>query len=106
MAPVRNLNQSAHGSLEALDPATDPMDVVRTVVSAQGASKAPAKPSLDEAIALTAIFPTIVGATARRRQGREPVQPRADLGHAPNLLWLVEGKEPDPDKARPADPHL
>jgi len=106
MAAARNLNQSAQGSLTALDPATDPMDVLRTVVSAEGASKTPAKPSLDEAIALTAIFPTIVGATARRRQGREPVGPRADLGHAANLLWMVEGKEPDPDKVRLVDTYL
>ena len=82
------------------------MDVLRTAVSAQGASKTLAKPSLDEAIALTAIFPTIVGATARRRQGREPVQPRANLGHAANLLWMVEGKEPDPDKVRLVDTYL
>src|SRR5437762_7418585 len=106
MAAARNLNQSAQGSLTALDPATDPMDVLRTAVSAQGASKTLAKPSLDEAIALTAIFPTIVGATARRRQGREPVQPRANLGHAANLLWMVEGKEPDPDKVRLVDTYL
>ncbi|TME66844.1 MAG: citrate/2-methylcitrate synthase [Chloroflexi bacterium] len=106
MAAARNLNQSAQGSLTALDPATDPMDVLRTVVSAEGASKTLARPSLDEAIALTAIFPTIVGATARRRQGREPVGPRADLGHAANLLWMVEGKEPDPDKVRLVDTYL
>src|SRR5437899_12100289 len=39
MAAARNLNQSARGTLTAMDPATDPMDVLRTVVSAQGAAK-------------------------------------------------------------------
>src|SRR5438445_9626293 len=106
MAAARNLNQSARGTLTAMDPATDPMDVLRTVVSAQGAAKSLTKPTLDEAIALTAIFPTIVGAAWRRRQGKEPVEPRDDLGHAANLLWMMEGKEPDTERARWVDTYL
>src|SRR5207248_9714280 len=39
MADGRNLNKSATGALMAMDAAIDPMDVLRTVVSAQGASK-------------------------------------------------------------------
>ena len=39
MATARTLNKSARGSLLAMDAATDPMDVLRTVVSAQGAAK-------------------------------------------------------------------
>ena len=106
MAGARKLNKSASGTLAALDPATDPMDVLRTVVSAQGASKALTKPTLDEAIALTAVFPTIVGAAYRRRQGKDLVEPRDDLGHAANLLWMMEGTEPDPEKARWVDSYL
>src|SRR5438132_12104158 len=88
MAAARKLNTSARGTLAAMDSQTDPMDVLRTVVSAQGAAKALTKPTLDEAIALTAIFPTILGATSRRRQGKEPVEPRDDLSHAANMLWM------------------
>ena len=106
MAAAGNLNQSARGTLTAMDPATDPMDVLRTVVSAQGAAKSLTKPTLDEAIALTAIFPTIVGAAYRRRQGKEPVEPRADLGHAANLLWMMDGKEPEADKVHLVDTYL
>src|SRR2546429_5398851 len=84
MAAARKLNASARGTLAAMDSQTDPMDVLRTVVSAQGAAKALAKPALEEAIALTAIFPNILGATRRRRQGRHAVQPRYDLRHAGN----------------------
>jgi len=57
-------------------------------------------------LVIVPLVATIVGATARRRQGREPVQPRANLGHAANLLWMVEGKEPDPDKVRLVDTYL
>jgi citrate synthase len=106
MAAARKLNKSATGALMAMDPSIDPMDVLRTVVSAQGASKALTKPSLEEAVAMTAVFPTIVGATYRRRQGKEPVQPRDDLGHAANLLWMMEGKEPDKEKVHLVDLYL
>jgi citrate synthase len=106
MGAARKLNKSAAGALMAMDPSIDPMDVLRTVVSAQGATKSLTKPSLEEAIALTAVFPTIVGASYRRRQGKEPVEPRTDLGHAANLLWMMEGKEPDPQKVHWVDAYL
>jgi citrate synthase len=106
MAAARNLNQSARGTLMAMDPQTDPMDVLRTVVSAQGATTSLTKPTLEEAVALTAVFPTIVGAAYRRRQGKEPVEPRPDLGHAANLLWMMEGKEPQSDTVHWLDTYL
>ena len=106
MAAARKLNNSARGTLMALDPQTDPMDVLRTVVSAQGAARALTKPTLEEAIALTAVFPTIVGGAWRRRQGKEPVEPRSDLSHAANLLWMIEGEEPSAERALWVDAYL
>jgi citrate synthase len=100
MAAARRLTDAALGALESSDPATDPMDILRTVVSAQGSTKAITKPTLDEAIALTAVFPTIVAAAWRRSQGHEIIKSRDELGHAANLLWMMEGKVPDPDRAR------
>ena len=106
MSGGRRLNSAGHGALMAMDPATDPMDVLRTVVSAQGATKSLTKPTLDEAIMLTALLPTIVGATYRRRQGKEIVEPRDDLDQASNLLWMMEGKEPSAEKARWVETYL
>src|SRR5207253_6017031 len=54
MAAARRLKDSARDALKCLEADTDPMDVLRTIVSAQGAAKAITKPTLDEAIALTA----------------------------------------------------
>ncbi len=99
MAEARALNDAALGTLMALDPDTDAMDTLRTVVSAQGASQSMSKPSLDQAIALTSVFPTIVAAAHRRRQGKDVVEPRADLDHAANLLWMMEGTEPPAERA-------
>jgi citrate synthase len=106
MAAARSLNKAGRGALMAMDPQTDPMDVLRTVVSAQGATNTPMKPTLDEAIALTAVFPTIVGAAYRRRQGKEVIEPRDELSHSANLLWMMEGKEADPRRVRWVDAYL
>jgi citrate synthase len=106
MTAARKLKSEAGGVLMAMDPATDPMDMLRTVVSAQGAERALTKPSLDEAVALTAVFPTIVAASYRRRQGKDIVKPRADLRHAANLLWMLEGKEPSSDRVHWLESYL
>jgi citrate synthase len=99
MAEARSLNDAALGALMALDPDTDPMDTLRTVVSAHGARRSITKPALDEAIALISIFPTVVAAAHRRRLGKEIVEPRTDLDHAANLLWMMEGTEPPAERA-------
>src|ERR1700680_4728778 len=106
MVLARNLNDAACGALLASEPATTPMDILRTVVSAQGSSKTLTKPTLDEAIALTSIFPTIVAAAHRRSQGKDIVKPREDLGHAANLLWMMDGKEPNADRVRWLETYL
>jgi citrate synthase len=106
MALARNLNAPACGALETSDPATNPMDILRTVVSAQGSSKTLTKPTLDEAIALTSVFPTIVAAAYRRSQGKDLVKPRDDLGHAANLLWMMDGKEPSAERTRWLETYL
>jgi citrate synthase len=106
MAAARRLKDGARGSLNALDPATDTMDTLRTVVSAQGAAKALTQPTLEEAISLTAVVPTIVAAAYRRAQGNEPIEPRDDLRHAANLLWMMEGKEASADRVHWLDTYL
>jgi citrate synthase len=100
MAAARHLTGPARGALESADPTVNPMDVLRTVVSAQGSIRGLPKPTMETAIALTAVFPTIVGAAWRRSQGHEVLKPREDLGHAANLLWMMEGKEPSAERTR------
>ena len=106
MAAARRLKDGARDSLSVLNPAIDPMDTLRTVVSAQGAAKALTQPTLDEAIALTAVFPTIVAAAHRRAKGMDLLEPREDLGHAANLLWMMEGKEASAERVHWLDTYL
>jgi citrate synthase len=106
LASRRTLTEAARAVLEAMPRGIDPMDVLRTVVSAQGAAKEIRKPSLDEAISYAACFPTIVAATYRKEQGEAPLEPRRDLGHAANFLYMLSGKEPEPSRARYLESYL
>src|SRR5207237_8363766 len=42
----------------------------------------------------------------RRRQGLDPVKPRADLGHAANYLYMLTGTEADKDLVRALNTYL
>jgi len=44
---------------------------------------------------ITAKIPTILAAFTRIRNGEDPVEPRDDLGHAANFLYMLNGEEPD-----------
>jgi len=54
-------------------------------------------------IRVLAKVPTIVAAFHRLRQGDRAVEPRDDLGHAANFLYMLTEKEPDPVAARILD---
>jgi citrate synthase len=106
LAACRALNDQARAALSGLAADVDPMDALRTGLSAHGAKPGCPKPSLDEAIEYTAVLPTIVAAFYRQSRGARPVEPRADLGHAANFLWMMTGQDPDPERARWLDIYL
>src|SRR5690348_13493128 len=106
MAAARKLKDSTRAVINALDYDTDPMDMLRTAISAQGATKSLTKPTVEEAIALTAVMPTIVAAAHRRRHKRDILEPRDELGHAANLLWMMDGQEPAKERVRWLDNYL
>ena len=80
----------------------DPMAALRSVVSTLSAydPDTDADPT-DEAANLrkgrriTAKIPTALAAFERIRNGDDPVDPREDLGHAANFLYMLNGEEPD-----------
>ena len=102
----RALTQAANIALDALPVDTDPMDVLRSVVSVQGVEHRLAKPTIPLAIHATASFPTILAMFYRRQLGLEPVKSRADLGHAANYLYMMNGKESSPEIVRALNTYL
>ena len=85
-----------------------PMDVLRTAVSALGTFDPERNDNSPEAtfrkgIRLTSQVATIVMAHHRIRHGKAPVEPREDLSHAANFLYMIDGKEPTPETAELMD---
>jgi citrate synthase len=88
-----------------------PMAVLRTVVSGLGLidpheDDISLEAARKKALTLTAVMPTIVAAWENIRNGREPITPRNDLGHAANFLYMLNGQEPNPDAVKALDAYL
>ncbi|HWN97775.1 MAG TPA: citrate synthase [Blastocatellia bacterium] len=86
----------------------NPMDMLRTVVSALGLydpddADNSIEANVRKAVRLTAKFPIIVTTFQRVRNGQEPVQPREDLSLAGNFLYTLTGKQPDDIATRTMD---
>ena len=60
----------------------------------------------DQAITTAAVFPTLVVALHRLKHGLHLVEPRADLGHAANYLYMLTGQAPAPARARALESYL
>jgi citrate synthase len=81
----------------------DAMDALR--MAAGTLSGAPDDAASDSTM-LVARVATIVAAYARLRSGREPIAPRADLGHAANFLFMLDGETPDAERVRGLETYL
>jgi citrate synthase len=92
--------------LSDLPPTTAPMDALRTAVSAWGAAAIEGKPTLDQAIALTARFPLFLAAFHRLRNGLEPLESHPELGYAANYLYLLSGQVPKEEHVQALDAYL
>ncbi|HEX8072499.1 MAG TPA: citrate synthase [Pyrinomonadaceae bacterium] len=84
---------------------TEPMDVLRTTVSALAAFDPQARDTsragaLRTATRLTAQFPVIVAAIDRLRNGQELITPRPDLNIAANFLYMLKSELPAEREAR------
>jgi citrate synthase len=88
--------------------ASHPMDVLRTAISAlaafdpETADNSP-EATLRKGLRLTAQAPTIVAAHDRLRQRKAALEPNPQLGHAANFLYMLFGKDPDPEEAKLID---
>ena len=101
----RRLPKVVWGIMHSLPEQATPMEALRTVASTlsmfdrsclheeEGGS------SLCRSVSLTAKLPTIVASFDRLRRDRPPIEPRTDLGHAANLLYMMNGAEPDGERS-------
>jgi citrate synthase len=94
--PQATLDLLASAAAERLDP----MDALR--MSLRGASGNDA----GDARNVLAVFPTIVAAYWRLLHGRDPIAPRADLGHAANYLYMLTGEVTSAERVRGLETYL
>jgi citrate synthase len=100
IAASYEIPQWVRGPIEYFPKDAEPMDTLRTAVSAlaffdKEARDLSREASIRVATRLTAQFPTIVAALDRARNGKEPIKPRPDLNIATNFLYMLNGEMPD-----------
>jgi citrate synthase len=94
--------------IRAIPKTANPMEMLRTVVSALGlydpdGADNSLEANVRKAVRLTARFPTIVTTFQRVRNGQQPVQPHEELSLAGNFLYTLNGQEPDEVATRTMD---
>ncbi|MGD6742717.1 citrate synthase/methylcitrate synthase [Streptomyces sp. BH106] len=115
-AVQRGLPEDVRAALPAIARAgavSGPLAGLRTALSLFGASRG-FRPVYDidpdrrraDAVAATAVVPTMLTALHRLGEGLEPVEPREDLSYAANYLYMLTGSEPDPAHARAIEQYL
>ncbi len=114
MAAERDVHDDVLATLSDLaDADEEPMAALRTAVSMLSAAEpeGDADPNDLDAVArqgrrITAQIPTVLAAYDRLRRGEDPVEPREDLDHAANFLYMLTGEEPDDVAAETFDQAL
>jgi citrate synthase len=111
LAANRSLPEEVVQTLRLLPRDAQPLDALRSGLSVFGATRmemfdVDRVATLDEAIALSARFPSILAAFFRLRQGQEPVTPKAGHNTAQSYLYQLFGKEPEERHWRPLETYL
>jgi citrate synthase len=101
LASRRSLPEPLVNAMRSVPKSAWPMDVLRTIVSGLALFVPVNKhgehvSDVHSAIELIAKMSTIVAAWDRIRRGLEPIEPRQDLSHAANFLYMRTGKVPAP----------
>ncbi len=98
-------------ALKLVPKETHPMRVLQAAIALLGMLDPDAEDNSAEAnrrkvVRLVAQMATLTAAFHRIRQGKRPVPPRAELGHAANFLYMVAGRKPKPVNVRAFDAAL
>ena len=117
VAPLRRLPDSVAEVLPAIaragQGAPGSLDSLRTAVSLLAVAEG-FRASLDvspavlraDGLRLSAAVPTLVAALHRLSRGQEPIEPREDLGHVANYLYMLHGRQPEPMARRAVEAYM
>jgi citrate synthase len=107
LAAARPLSESLLRLMKQL-PASDGMDMLRTLTSALGqydpeANDKSPQANYRKAVRLTAQIASLVATYGRLQAGGGPIQPDPALGHAANFLYMLKGERPNALSTRAFD---
>src|SRR4051794_951438 len=99
LAAARPLSESILRLMRQL-PASDGMDMLRTLTSALGqydpeVGDSSAQANYRKAVRLTAQLGSLVATYGRLQAGGGPIQPDPALSHAANFLYMLKGERPN-----------
>ena len=104
----RDLNPGIIGLMSSFPTRPEPIEMLRTVVSALSAYDSESdvrttEADLGKSIRLVAKLPTAVASYCRILDDEEPIPPDPSLDHASNFLYMLAGRKPSALKARAMD---
>src|SRR5438552_17842248 len=108
LAARRELPEGVVQFIRLFSKETPPMHAIRTAVSARGCLDPESDHDTMEqnrlrALQLIARIPVITAYFHRHRQGKSMLPPDPSLGEAANLLYLLDGEKPSPEKVNTLD---
>lgn len=106
LVAARHLPEPVLQILRDLPTTVEPIDALRTALSAWGAETVRGKPTFEQALNLTALFPVCLAAFQRLRQNLEPLESKSELGYAANYLYLLSGQVPAAHHVKALDAYL
>ncbi|HTI50782.1 MAG TPA: citrate/2-methylcitrate synthase [Planctomycetaceae bacterium] len=108
LAEYRRLSPAVLAFLKSLPRDVLPMSALRSAVSVAGicdpqAEETTPAAQMQVALRLIGMMSTLVAAIHRLREGLEPLEPKLELGHSANFMYLLNGRVPSADETRAMD---
>lgn len=96
----RSLPPHIHNIIEKLPKEIDMMSKIRTVISCMGTKEFQWKPTINQAIQLTTLIPSIISILYRNDKGLDFILPNPKLNHIDNYIYMLTGKIPSPMESK------
>ncbi|PEC12817.1 citrate/2-methylcitrate synthase [Bacillus toyonensis] len=102
----RALPKNMYQLIENLPKEADMMSKIRTILSSLGTNHFKWKPTIDDAIRITAIMPIIIATLYRKERGLKYIAPNMELSHTENYLYMLTGSLPSPNKLKALEAYM
>jgi citrate synthase len=94
LSTYRFLTSEMKDILHTLPKGMDMMSVLRTAVSSLGGPQYSWKPTIEQAMRLTAVIPTIIAYRFNMLMDKPLIDPDTRLNHVENYLYMLTGRNP------------